>query len=52
MQVIRLCKELRNVIEDINLGQITTPVARRRHEEMKTAEGINSWENGMNQASR
>lgn len=40
MQVIRLWKELRNVIEDINLGQITTQVARIRCEEMKSVEGI------------
>lgn len=52
MQVIRLCKELRNVIDDINLGQIITQVARIRREEMKSAEGIHSWENGMNPASR
>ena len=39
---------MRNVIEDISPGQITTQVARIRCEEMKSMEGIHSWENGMN----
>lgn len=48
MQVIRLWKEVRNVVEDINLGQITTQAARIRCEEMKSVEGIHSGEKGMN----
>lgn len=44
MHVIRLWEEVRNVVEDISLGQITTQAARMRCEEMKSVEGTHSGE--------